>query len=388
MAGAKRPRSSRPEKPVRRLSTLERAFAAAIVAGLALGLTALGVDRLGPRAHRTAAADEAAPPEGAERQVESTSADEAWGYVGVKTAHGFHDLGKLDDVLKDGPAYRAGLRKGDLVERIEGNEIKPRGGSPAPSEDEREPATAEEEIHSWLHFEGERWSDLTFRVRGKGDLRVRRELKRSELLEALRRRERTELTAYIARVAAKQARQRGELAGLQRKAGELPSWFEEQWKKHAAAARDPLDEVLAGPSAPDGLRAVREAIDRQAHGELVAGMARAGDVVALCVSNPRTMGLPPHLHDLQTLSGTAEARRLLEAGKFEAARRIAEAAAEGDGFSYSTDDDRYRVAAEAALREATKLEGLGEAAARTSETLAHARERYERDFKSPPPEIP
>lgn len=370
------------------MTTAERLFAVAILAGIGLMATAFAVDRLGPRAQRGALADEGAAAGAAERAVErGQAAEETVGYVGVKIARTFGTSRKLDDVLLDGPAYRAGLRKGDLVERIDGEPVRPPAGSPRPDdprEPDHEPPGAEEESLYWTHFDGDLWSDVTFRVRGKGDVRVRRELKRSELLAALTRRQRALSDAYLARLAENLRRQGLQLKATQRALSEPPDWLDEAWRKHAAAARDPMDELLSGPHATPALRAVREAIDRWDHQALRAAMQEAGDVLQACATNPTTMGLPPHLHDLQTLSGLAEARRLATEGKFEAARRVAAEAAEGDGFAYSTDDVRYQQAAESLARETTTLAALAAALARTHETAVGAERRHKARFGDEP----
>jgi hypothetical protein len=323
-------------------------------------------------------------------EVEATSPNA--GFMGFNATLAFRLGGQVDDVLAAGPAFAAGLRKGDVVEAVDGEAVpeaapggpKDAGTASVPVPGSRmlrlagAPGVVLDQV-AWSRFGGARGTTAALKVRGKGELRVARALALRELEAAWHAQRRAEARERVE--AARRAVTKLEAALAAAVQGLTPpAWLPAAWEAKAAAAVDPLALLAGGPEAGVA-QAARAALVRRDHAAYLKATDDEDVLLEACVADPRTMALPPHLHDLRTIAAIAEAGRLARRGDLAGALAAAKAG-EGEGeMSYSTDDPRFGAAAAAIADAVRSLDGSGDALARARNDLAAA-EKYlkETDF--------
>lgn len=223
---------------------------------------------------------------------------------------------RVKDILVDGPAYRAGLRIGDVIDRVDGVFV---AGSDA--------ARAAERVR------GPMGSTVTLQVLGKGDLKVIRSLGSRDGLGAWRRQRILALRARIAQIESQIA-----AAKPSPPAAILPlepdiAEFRKRWRVRYARLKTQLAEVAAANRDRADIVGLVQALATEDHRGVIAhGDLRGVDDDAVTlrrfVANPAWMAMPPELWALREGSRILLSWDLAQASDFTEAYRMADSVGE------------------------------------------------------------
>jgi membrane-associated protease RseP (regulator of RpoE activity) len=241
------------------------------------------------------------------------------GMIGLLLEKSPEGFVRVEDVLETGPAYRAGLRIGDVIDRIDGTF-----------------AAVLSVREAVARVKGARGSMVVITVEGKGDMRIQRALSLPEVTTGWRQQQigrlRQQLTMAEARL----------LKAHQAIAPEFP-WVEGAWTKHAATVRGPLSKLIAKTGQSADARGLAIALECRDFGKVARALPLESHFETM-VMTPGLQTLPHTFHHLKLSAAILASKHHVEQHEFKKAVEALSLVTFGADYSYSSatgEFDRY-----------------------------------------------
>jgi hypothetical protein len=241
------------------------------------------------------------------------------GMIGLMLEKSPEGFVRVKDILEAGPAYRGGLRIGDVIDRIDGTF-----------------AAVLSTREAVALVKGPQGSTVVIAVEGKGDMRIQRALSLAAVTAGWHQQKIGRLQRQLNESEARL------LKAHQAIASEFP-WVESAWTKHATAVKGPLGKLIAKTGKSADARGLAIALERRDF-QRVASVLPLENHFETMVMTPGLQTLPHAFHHLKLSAAILASKHYLAQRDFKKAAEVLSLATHGADHSYSSatgEFDRY-----------------------------------------------
>lgn len=233
------------------------------------------------------------------------------GMIGLMLEKSPEGFVRVEDVLEAGPAYRAGLRIGDVIDRIDGTFAAVLSVREAVS-----------------RVKGALGSTVVITVEGKGDMRIQRALSVAAVTAGWRQQQIGRLQRQLTEAEARL------LKAHQAIAPEFP-WVESAWTKHTAAVKGPLGKLIAKTGQSADARDLAIALERRDFQQVASALPLESHFETMAVT-PGLQTLPLTFHHLKLSAALLASKHCIEQRDYRQAAKALSLFRHGGDYSYSS----------------------------------------------------